>query len=49
MLNEKNGNTYKCEVCGFVYKEKEWAEKCAKWCKEHGSCSMEITKHAIRS
>jgi len=39
---------FQCEECGFVYKDKEWAEKCEVWCKEHHSCNIEFTKHAIR-
>jgi len=30
------------------YQEKEWAEKCEAWCKEHKSCNLKITKHAIK-
>ncbi len=37
-----------CEACGFAYKEKELAQKCENWCKERNSCSMEITKHAVK-
>ena len=40
--------TYKCPICGFDYKEKQWAEKCEKWCKQNNSCNLEITKHAVR-
>lgn len=37
---------YPCGLCGLKYREKEWAEKCEAWCKEHQSCNIEITKHA---
>ncbi|MBI2128873.1 hypothetical protein HYU07_01405 [Candidatus Woesearchaeota archaeon] len=37
-----------CEECNFAYKDKKWAEKCQKWCKEHHSCNIEITKHAVQ-
>ncbi|MBI2086906.1 MAG: hypothetical protein HYT69_01925 [Candidatus Zambryskibacteria bacterium] len=37
-----------CEECGFQYEDKEWAEKCEAWCKEHQSCNIEITAHAIQ-
>lgn len=43
-----NKKLYICEECGFVYKEKEWAEKCEKWCREKHSCNIEITKHAVK-
>jgi len=39
---------YQCEECGYLYKDKGWAEKCENWCKEHHSCNIEITKHTIR-
>ena len=38
---------YLCEACGFHYKEKTQAEKCDAWCKEHKTCSMEITKTSV--
>lgn len=37
---------FQCEDCGFKYQEKEWAEKCQAWCKEHHSCNLEITQHS---
>ncbi len=36
---------YQCGECGFQYVEKEWAEKCEAWCREHQSCNLEITSH----
>lgn len=39
---------YQCFKCGLKYKEKEWAEKCEKWCRKNESCNLEITKHAIQ-
>lgn len=46
---DKNGNTnkrtYICAECGYEYEEKEWAQKCQKWCAEHKSCNIEIIKH----
>lgn len=37
---------YRCPECGFHYADKEWAEKCEAWCREHKSCNIEITAHA---
>jgi len=37
-----------CEGCSLVYKDKEWAVKCQDWCRETQTCSIEITKHAIK-
>lgn len=44
-----NKKLFKCMECGFEYHEKIWAEKCETWCKEHKSCNIEITKHAIKT
>lgn len=38
---------YRCEGCNFIYKEKLIAKKCEEWCREHKSCNIDITKHAI--
>jgi len=38
---------YACDICGFLYKEKSWAEKCQEYCAAHGACSLEITSHAV--
>ncbi len=44
----KNQKTYfMCEECNFAYKDKNTAAKCEKWCRDHHSCNMEITKHAV--
>jgi len=43
---KENKELYQCEKCGFHYADKEWAEKCEAWCKEHHSCNLEITAHA---
>ncbi len=37
---------YQCEECGFHYEDREWAERCEAWCREHKSCNIEITAHA---
>lgn len=46
--NETADVLYTCPECGFTYAESAWAEKCAAWCKEHKSCNIEITKHAVK-
>jgi len=45
-LIEDDKQLYQCEACGFHYEDKELAEKCEVWCKEHNSCNLEITVHA---
>lgn len=44
---QENSKTYRCSECGFRYRDKETAEQCEAWCKEHKTCNREITKHAI--
>ena len=46
--NTKREHYFICPECNFSYKEKEWAGKCEKWCKEQHSCNIEITKHAVQ-
>lgn len=46
--SSKNNKTYYiCQECNFAYKDKETAAKCEAWCREHHSCNVEITKHAV--
>ena len=46
---KKDGKVFfKCEACSFLYAEKEWAKKCEDYCKEKQSCSLDITKHAVK-
>ena len=47
IIQQNEKELHQCEECGFRYEEKEWAEKCEAWCKEHQSCNIEITAHAI--
>lgn len=39
---------YACPECGLIYKDAAWAKKCSVWCREHKSCNLEITSHAIK-
>ncbi|MBI3305430.1 hypothetical protein HYZ80_03870 [Candidatus Parcubacteria bacterium] len=51
MVDERvqNGEVrYRCPVCGLEYREREWAEKCEAWCREHPSCNVEVIQHAIK-
>ena len=38
---------YDCGICKMKFKDQDWANKCQSWCKEHKSCSADITKYAI--
>lgn len=45
--SQKDQMLYKCEACGFEYKEIENAQQCENFCREYNSCSTEIAKHAV--
>lgn len=45
---QNNSAVYRCSECGLGYKEKEIAEECQAWCKEHKSCNLDIIKYAIK-
>ena len=45
-IQQNNKELHQCGECGFRYENKEWAEKCEAWCKEHQSCNIEITAHS---
>src|SRR3989338_9741678 len=47
-ITQQDKELYQCEECGFQYAEKEWAEKCEAWCKEHQSCNIEIIAHGTQ-
>jgi hypothetical protein len=36
-----------CEICGFGYLDRQTAEQCEDWCRETGTCSLEINKKAV--
>ena len=46
---DDKGVTFICEECQFRYADKDLAQKCEDWCREHHSCNIEITKHAIQN
>lgn len=46
---DKTEKVFVCPECGFAYREAGWAKKCAAWCKEHRSCNLLITAHAIEN
>jgi len=39
---------YACGECNLYYNEKNLAEKCEKWCKNHKNCNSNITKYALK-
>ncbi len=47
-VKSKSRKLYECESCGLFYGTGKWAQKCEDYCYQNGSCSPEITKHAVR-
>ena len=49
LAKEDNGNEiYICEECDMAYEDEVTAKKCEDYCKKYKSCSLEITKKAIK-
>ncbi len=46
---KNNKKYYSCNLCKLVYKNIDIAKKCEEWCSIHGACSLEITKHAVKT
>ncbi len=44
-----DGGYYQCELCFLHYKDKELAEACEAWDKEHKSCNLEIAEKSIEA
>jgi len=42
---DSGSKIYMCSECEYEFNEKQWAEKCQKWCAEHHSCSLDIIRH----
>ncbi len=40
---------YTCEECGLGYDDRAMAEECEGYCSTHQSCSLKITRHAVRT
>lgn len=38
---------YKCEVCGFLYKETKYAEECERYCREYSACNIKLMEFAV--
>lgn len=46
LASKDNETLYECVLCGLHYREREWAERCEAWCKEHPSCNLAIARFA---
>lgn len=39
--------SYKCENCGFHFRDRETAEKCERHCEMYNACGNEIVRESI--
>lgn len=46
-VETKNKQVFECEECGMKYMSQEYAIQCENWCKENGTCNIEIIKNSI--
>jgi len=49
VLANVTNDVFECEVCRFHYEDEAKAEECEKWCREHKSCNLEITRFALEN
>ncbi len=40
---------FQCSICKFFYKERQLAQKCEDFCRANKSCSLDITKYAVKT
>ena len=45
---KNNKKYFQCEICKFIYKTRDWAQKCEDFCRKNKSCSLEITKNSVK-
>ncbi len=38
---------FNCSHCGYLYENRELADKCEAWCKDHDTCNFEIVKDSV--
>jgi len=47
MDEKRKEKLHECPECGFHYQDEATMTKCEAWCKEHGSCSDEISALSV--
>ncbi len=47
-ISHKKKKYFQCDICKFYYKTKALAQECENFCNKYNSCSLEITKHAVK-
>jgi len=40
---------FQCPVCKLHYRTKDFADKCAEFCKANNACSLEIIQHSVEN
>lgn len=40
-------NLYQCDECGLRYEDREIAEECERFCREHNACNTEIIGQSV--
>lgn len=38
---------YACGECGLIYTSRGLAEECEEWCREHGTCNVDLSRQSI--
>ena len=46
--NLEGSIVYKCEKCGWLYRDANIAKKCENYCKKHIPCNIKYTTQAIK-
>ena len=47
-IAHKEKKYFQCNICKFYYKMRALAQECESFCNKHNSCSLEITKYAVK-
>ncbi len=40
-------DSFKCEECGFHYRDREMAENCEEHCRDYSACDTEIVMNSL--
>ncbi len=48
VIKNQNQELYQCEECALKYMDKEKAEQCRAWCREHKSRNLDLIKYAVK-
>ncbi len=47
VITKDDQEYFQCDECGLSYGDAATAQGCEEWCREHGSCNMDIIQYAI--